>query len=115
MNIRNGYALLLQYFVGTIAVVLITRVATTVALSLIDRGFRISPEILHRFPGLEIRANRYLPLLRKIVAAVIAVIGFVAVLEVWGVDAIVWFYGGLIGSRCWGRSVRSASPSSRAR
>ena len=33
------------------------------------------------------------------VAGVIAVIGFVAVLEVWGVDAIVWFYGGQIGSR----------------
>jgi small-conductance mechanosensitive channel len=99
LNIRNGYSLLLQYFVGTIAVVLITRLVTMVVLSLIDRGFRISPDLLQRFPGLEARANRYLPLLRKIVSAVIAVIGFVALLEVWGVDAIVWFYGGQIGSR----------------
>jgi small-conductance mechanosensitive channel len=99
LNIRNGYSLLLQYFVGTIAVALITRLATIVVLSLIDRGFRISPDILQRFPGLETRANRYLPLLRKIVAATIAIIGFVALLEVWGVDAIVWFYGGQIGSR----------------
>ncbi|WP_431204621.1 mechanosensitive ion channel family protein [Bradyrhizobium betae] len=99
LNIRNGYSLLLQYFVGTIAVVLFTRVAIMVTLSLIDRGFRIKPEILQRFPGLEIRANRYLPLLRKIVSGIIAFIGFVAVLEVWGVDAIVWFYGGQIGGR----------------
>ena len=99
LNIRNGYALLLQYFVGTIAVALITRVAIMLTLGLIDRGFRIKPEILQRFPGLEIRANRYLPLLRKIVSSVIAFIGFVAVLEVWGVDAIVWFYGGQIGGR----------------
>ncbi len=99
LNIRNGYSLLLQYFVGTIAVALITRVAIVLTLSLIDRGFRIRPEILQRFPGLEIRANRYLPLLRRIVSGVIAFIGFVAVLEVWGVDAIVWFYGGQIGSR----------------
>ena len=99
LNIRNGYSLLLQYFVGTVVVALITRVAIMVTLSLIDRGFRIKPEILQRFPGLEIRANRYLPLLRKIVSSVIAFIGFVAVLEVWGVDAIVWFYGGQIGSR----------------
>jgi small-conductance mechanosensitive channel len=97
LNIRNGYSLLLQYFVGTTAVVLIARLATIVVLSLIDRGFRISPDILQRFPGLETRANRYLPLLRKIVAVVIAFIG--ALLEVWGVDAIVWFYGGQIGSR----------------
>jgi moderate conductance mechanosensitive channel len=99
LNIRNGYALLLQYFVGTIAVALATRLASVVALSLIDRGFSIKPEILQRFPGLEARANRYLPLLRRIVASVIAFIGIVAVLEVWGVDAIVWFYGGQVGSR----------------
>ncbi|UPK28968.1 mechanosensitive ion channel domain-containing protein [Bradyrhizobium sp. 195] len=99
LNIRNGYSLLLQYFVGTIVVAVITRVAIMLTLSLIDRGFRIKPEILQRFPGLEIRANRYLPLLRKIVSGVIVFIGFVAVLEVWGVDAIVWFYGGQIGSR----------------
>ena len=99
LNIRNGYALLLQYFVGTIAVALVTRLAIIVVLSLIDRGFRISPDVLQRFPGLETRANRYLPLLRKFLAAIIAFIGFVALLEVWGVDAVVWFYGGQIGSR----------------
>src|SRR4029077_16031932 len=99
LNIRNGYSLLLQYFVGTMAVALLTRLATIVVLSLIDRGFSISPEILQRFPGLETRANRYLPLLRRIVATIIAFIGFGAVLEVWGVDAVVWFYGGQIGSR----------------
>ncbi|MCK1737558.1 mechanosensitive ion channel [Bradyrhizobium sp. 138] len=99
LNIRNGYSLLLQYFVGTVVVAVITRVAIMLTLSLIDRGFRIKPEILQRFPGLEIRANRYLPLLRKIVSGAIVFIAFVAVLEVWGVDAIVWFYGGQIGSR----------------
>ncbi|MBV9559319.1 MAG: mechanosensitive ion channel [Bradyrhizobium sp.] len=102
LNIRNGYSLLLQYFVGTIAVVLIARLATVVALGLIDRGFTVNPELLQRFPGLERRANRYLPLLRRMVASIIAFIGFVAVLEVWGVDAIVWFYGGQIGSRLLG-------------
>jgi moderate conductance mechanosensitive channel len=99
LNIRNGYSLLLQYFVGTIAVALVVRLATILALSLIDRGFRISPDFKSRFPGLETRANRYLPLLRNIVSAAIAFIGLVALLEVWGVDAIVWFYGGQIGSR----------------
>jgi small-conductance mechanosensitive channel len=99
LNIRNGYSLLLQYFVGSVAVVLIVRLATILVLSLIDRGFRISPDLLQRFPGLETRANRYLPLLRNIVSAVIAFIGLVALLEVWGVDAVVWFYGGQIGSR----------------
>ncbi|WP_309142368.1 mechanosensitive ion channel domain-containing protein [Bradyrhizobium sp. sGM-13] len=99
LNIRNGYALLLQYFVGTVAVALIVRLSTMLVLSLIDRGFRISPELLRRFPGLENRANRYLPLLRNVISTAIAFIGFVALLEVWGINAIVWFYGGQIGSR----------------
>jgi small-conductance mechanosensitive channel len=99
LNVQNGYALLLQYFVGTIVVVGVTRLASIVVLSLIDRGFRIKPEILQRFPGLETRANRYLPLLRRVVSAIVAVIGFVALLQVWGFDAFVWFRGGEIGSR----------------
>lgn len=99
LNIRNGYSLLLQYFIGTIAVALVTRLVTTLILSLIDRGFRINEDMQQRFPGLDARANRYLPLLRRVVSIVIGCIGFVALLEVWGVDAIVWFYGGQIGSR----------------
>ncbi len=99
LRIHNGYSLLLQYFVGTLAVMVIARLATIVALGLIDRGFSVPPEVLQRFPGLETRANRYLPVLRRIVASIIAFIGFVAVLEVWGVDAVVWFYGGQIGGR----------------
>ena len=99
LSIRNGYALMLQYFVGTIVVALLTRLASMVVLSLIDRGFRIKPDILQRFPGLETRANRYLPLLRRVVGIVIGVVGFIALLEVWGVNALVWFYGGQIGGR----------------
>ncbi|MBR1222581.1 mechanosensitive ion channel [Bradyrhizobium sp. U87765 SZCCT0131] len=99
LNVRNGYALLLQYFVGTVAVVLVTRIVSILVLGAIDRVFRIHPDMMQRYPGLEARANLYLPVLRRIVAGVIAAIGFVALLEVWGVDAIVWFYGGQIGSR----------------
>ena len=69
-------------------------------LSLIDRGFPHQPGYSAPLPGPGDRvANRYLPLLRSVVSAVIAFIGLVALLEVWGVDAVVWFYGGQIGSR----------------
>ena len=99
LNIHNGYTLLLQYLVGTVIVVLAARLVSIMSLSLIDRGFRIRPEVLERFPGLEMRANRYLPLLRKVMTAIVGVIGVIALLEVWGVNAVVWFYGGQIGSR----------------
>ena len=109
LNIRNGYALLLQYFVGTVAILAICRVLSMVIIGRIDRLFRINPEFLQRFPGLEMRANRYLPLLRQDVSGIIAVVGFVALLELWGVDAIVWFYSGQIGSRLLSAVMTSAS------
>jgi len=99
LNIRDGYALLLQYVAGTIAVLIAARLASILILSLIDRGFRINADVLQRFPGLETRANRYLPLLRRIASAVIAVIAAIALLQVWGVDTMLWFYGGQIGGR----------------
>ncbi|KQW19121.1 small-conductance mechanosensitive channel [Afipia sp. Root123D2] len=99
MNVRNGYALLLQYLLGTIAVIAITRLVSIVALGAMDKVFKIKPEMAARFPGLELSANRYLPVVRRTISGIIAVIGFVAMLEVWGVDAMVWFYGGQIGNR----------------
>jgi moderate conductance mechanosensitive channel len=99
LRVRDGYALLLQYFIGTVAVALVTRLVSIVVLGALDRIFRINPEFLSRFPGLEISANRYLPMLRKAVSAIILAVGFVALLEVWGVNAIVWFYGSEIGGR----------------
>jgi small-conductance mechanosensitive channel len=99
MNVRNGYALLLQYLLGTIAVIAITRLVSIVALGAMDKVFKIKPEVAARFPGLELSANRYLPVVRRTISGIIAVIGFLAMLEVWGVDAMVWFYGGQIGNR----------------
>ena len=99
LNIRNGYALLFQYVVGTAAVVLISRLLLIVIVGVIDRVFRVPPEVVERFPGIESRANHYLPVARRIVSYFVAIVGFVALLEVWGVDAITWFSTGQIGNR----------------
>lgn len=99
LNVKNGYALLLQYFIGTTAVLMLGRLISMVILGAMDRVFRINPEFVRRFPGLEARANRYLPLLRRTVSGIIVIICFVALLEVWGINAIVWFYGSQVGGR----------------
>jgi hypothetical protein len=99
LSVKNGYALLLQYFIGTAAVVMIGRLVSVMVLGTMDRVFRINPELLRRFPGLETRANRYLPVLRRTVSGMIMIISFVALLELWGVNAIAWFYGSQVGGR----------------
>ncbi|WP_245475837.1 mechanosensitive ion channel domain-containing protein [Bradyrhizobium sp. Leo170] len=99
LRVQNGYALLFRYFVASVAVLLIARLAQIAMMAALDRVFRISPEFTRQFPGLEARANRYFPALRSIVSGVIAVITVIALLEVWGLDAAAWFTSDHIGGR----------------
>ena len=99
LQVKNGYALLLQYIFATIAVLVIARLISIAVMMALDRVFRISPDFLRQFPGLEARANRYLPVLRRTVSGVIAVVTVIALLEVWGIDAAAWFSSGQIGGR----------------
>ncbi|WP_213769332.1 mechanosensitive ion channel domain-containing protein [Bradyrhizobium sp. dw_78] len=98
-RVQNGYALLLRYFFAGIAVLVIARLVSIAMMTALDRLFRISPEFLRQFPGLEARANRYFPALRRIVSGMIAVITVIALLEVWGIDATAWFSSDQIGGR----------------
>lgn len=99
LKVQNGYALLLRYFLASVAVLVIARVASIALMAALDRVFRISPEFLRQFPGLEARANRYFPALRRVVSGMVAVITVIALLEVWGVDVTFWFSSDQIGGR----------------
>lgn len=99
LQVKNGYALLLRYFLATIAVLAIARLVSIAMLAVLDRVFRISPELQQQFPGLERRANRYFPVLRTAVSSLIAVVAVIALLEIWGFDATAWFASGGVGGR----------------
>jgi small-conductance mechanosensitive channel len=99
LRVQNGYALMFQFFLTTLAVLVAARVAGIVALGGLDRIFRISPDFAARFPALEARANRYYSGLRGSISAVITVIALFVLLEVWGIDALAWFESGRIGGR----------------
>ena len=99
LQVQNGYVLLIRYFLASVAVLAIARLISIATMTALDRIFQISPEFLRQFPGLETRANRYFPALRAIVSIAIAVITFIALLEVWGIDAAAWFASDRIGAR----------------
>ena len=98
-EIPNGFAKLVHLFVVTVAVLAVARLLALVAFGMLDRGFRISPEMAARYPGLEARANRYYPLLRSTLSGIIAAVTGIALLQVWGVDALLWFAAGRLGGR----------------
>ena len=60
------------------------------ALALLRAGFErflvINQDLLGRYPMLEQRANRYLPLLRRVLAALIRIVAVLAILGAWQVD-----------------------------
>ncbi len=99
LQVQNGYVLLLRYFLSTIAVIVIARLASVALMLALNRIFQISPDFLRQFPTLEARANRYFPALRATVSGVVAVITILALLEVWGVPAVSWFSSGETGGR----------------
>jgi small-conductance mechanosensitive channel len=99
LRVRDGYALVMQYFLATLAVCVAARLAGVVALGALDRLFRISPDFAARFPLLEARANRYYPVLRGTVSTIISAVAALVLLEVWGIDVLRWFDSGQIGGR----------------
>jgi small-conductance mechanosensitive channel len=98
-EVRNGYVRIWHLFVVTVAVLVAARIASIVLLGALDRALRISPETRRRYPGLERRADRYLPVLRGTVSTVMVVVGGVALLQVWGINTTAWFRTDALGGR----------------
>src|SRR5262249_36685548 len=88
--IPGGLQFLLRGFLATLVILTAARVLTLALAKALRRGFRLSPELKRRYPGLEARANRYLPLLLRLLTGVVWVFAVLSLLEAWGVDAFGW-------------------------
>ncbi len=98
-QVQNGLVRLAHLFLGTAAVLIGMRLVAILLLGGLDHGLRVSPEAAVRYPGLESRAHRYLPLLRQATVAVIVVAGLVTLLEVWGLGLVTWLQTNHIGGQ----------------
>ncbi len=98
-EIRDGYTRLLHFAVATTITTIIARLVSIVLLGGLDRAMRISPETATRYPGLEQRANRYYPVLRVVLSAVLVSATFVVLLQVWGLGPLDYFTTGQLGQR----------------
>ena len=90
LNITGGFAFLFRATLLTFLLLFVVRMITAGISRMVERGFALSSELKARFPRLESRANRYLPLLQRILFAVIYVVAALSLLEVWGIDAYGW-------------------------
>ncbi|WP_207460428.1 mechanosensitive ion channel domain-containing protein [Azospirillum sp. SYSU D00513] len=88
LNVYGGFEYLVRATLTTIAVVALARLAVNATNRVLRRGFRVLPELSELFPHLEQRANRYLPILHRMVKVVIWFAAATAVLNAWGVDSV---------------------------
>ncbi len=86
LDLPGGFSFVIRATVLSIVVLFAARVILELAARGIRRGFALSAEQKERFPLLEARANRYLPLLQTSVRVLIYGATVLTLLNVWGVD-----------------------------
>ena len=99
LEIRGGFQRLLRVSSITLGIFALAKLVDAGIRRALTRGFRVAPELATRYPGLEARANRYLPVLKGIASVFIGAIAFLFLLEAWGLDAFTWFGRGQLGNR----------------
>jgi moderate conductance mechanosensitive channel len=95
LQIPGGFAFLLRASVLTVVLVLGAGILVRVVSGLAERGFAIHPDLTTRFPTLEARANRYLPVLSAVASVVIYLFAGLALLQAWGANILGWFASAL--------------------
>jgi small-conductance mechanosensitive channel len=105
LEITDGFARLLRSTVLSVVALAAAKLADTGARRVLTRAFQIPKDMARRYPGLEARANRYLPVLKSLLSGVIFGIALLFLLEAWGIDAFGWFGTGQLGSRLVGAMV----------
>ncbi|MBX6321904.1 MAG: mechanosensitive ion channel, partial [Rhodospirillaceae bacterium] len=91
LNIRGGFHYLLRALALSLVVLVLARLAAALLNEGARRLFALSRNLRGRFPGLEARANRYLPVVRGILRAAVWLIAGLGLLQVWGVRSFDWF------------------------
>lgn len=94
LEIPGGFLFLLRATGLTLALLLASRWIKQGLQHLVTLGFTVSPDLATRFPGLEARANRYLPVLQTMLSIGLNLLMLVLLLQIWGMDSLGWLIDG---------------------
>ncbi len=90
LRVEGGFEYVGRATLLTIVILAAAKVLVGLLRRGIDRAFAIREEFKQRFPTLEARANRYLPILHGLVRMIVWVLAVFALLQAWGVDSFAW-------------------------
>ena len=89
-EVAGGFQFALQATLLTLVIGAVARLFAAAANQAIKRGFALSHDVKLRLPGLETRANLYLPWLQASVRTFIYVLAAFAILQAWGLGIFAW-------------------------
>ena len=105
LRIPGGFAFALRASGLSVALIVGAGLLVRLIRHLAERGFALSAELKARFPTLEMRANRYLPVFSAAISAAVYFFAGLALLQAWGADGFGWMQSG------WGQRVTGAAVS----
>ena len=91
LEVPEGFVFVARATAATVAVLILARLANGVAHRGVRRLFRVSGDIRRRYPQVERRANRYVPLVRRFCAIAIYAVATLLILQGWNLDVLAWF------------------------
>jgi small-conductance mechanosensitive channel len=97
VEVPNGFSTVLRLFVGTTAVLMVTRIALILLHGTLDRLITPRDETLTRYPAIRGRLRLWRPALHMLVDTVVYLVALVQLLQVWGFAAIAWLTGTDLG------------------
>ena len=90
LDVPGGFEFLLRGTVLTAVVLGLLRLLLGLVQRAVARGFALSGDLRARYPRLEGRANRYLPVFVRLIRAALYLLAALWLLEIWGVDSFGW-------------------------
>lgn len=94
VDIENGWEFLLRATLLTLVVLLGAGLLMYAIRRGVDRLFDVSEELEAEYPGIEARANRYLPLSKNVLQGVIVLMAACAILQAWNIEVLAWLTSG---------------------
>jgi len=104
----NGFLFFLKSSAASIAIVWAMGFALIGIQKAVDRGFRLRATVNERYPRMQERVNRYLPVVRIILQLFVIALAIILVAEAWNINIFNWLASD-IGSLIIGRLISIAA------
>ena len=108
LEVEGGFELVLLGTVLSIVILIAARLIAGALRGALRRGFALGDQMRRQFPGLETRANRYLPVMQRIGVGMVYVVAAFSLLQAWRIDAFGWL-GSDFGQRVSGSALTIAA------